>query len=197
MPFLGGSPKLAVVIALTIGTNRPGSNTRKVARHIRGIYQNMSVALRTIDLEDLPSEIFAPGAYEEKPEFFLTFSEAIIEADGLVVVTPEYNGGMPGVLKYFIDMLKFPDSFQDRPVCFVGIAAGEWGGLRPVEQLQQIFSYRNAHIYPKRVFIPSVNEALNEEGNLKSAELSARLGLQARGFVTFVEKIKGVTLLNQ
>ena len=41
---------------------------------------------------------------------------AVLQAEGLIVVTPEYNGSLPGVLKYFIDMLKFPESFEQRPV---------------------------------------------------------------------------------
>ena len=49
-------------------------------------------------------------------------------------------------------MLKFPESFEKRPVCFTGLGAGIWGALRPVEQLQAIFGYRNAYLFPERVF---------------------------------------------
>jgi NAD(P)H-dependent FMN reductase len=106
------------------------------------------------------------------------------------VVTPEYNGSVPGVLKYFIDMLQFPESFEQRPVCFTGLAAGIWGALRPVEQLQAIFGYRNAYIFPGRVFLPQINSLLDESGKLKDAELLDRLHKQAEGFVDFVEKLK-------
>jgi chromate reductase len=109
------------------------------------------------------------------------------------VVMPEYNGGMPGVLKYFIDMLEFPESFERRPVCFIGLAAGVWGALRPVEQLQTIFGYRNAYLYPERVFIPGARHALDETGRLKDPELRGRLQKQAEGFVEFVGKLRGVT----
>jgi NAD(P)H-dependent FMN reductase len=110
------------------------------------------------------------------------------------VVTPEYNGGMPGVLKYFIDMLKFPESFERRPVCFTGVAAGIWGALRPVEQLQAIFGYRNAHLYPERVFLPQINNLLDASGRLKDADLLERLKSQASGFTDFVERLKNVKL---
>ena len=110
------------------------------------------------------------------------------------MVSPEYNGGIPGVLKYFIDMLKFPESFINRPVCFVGLAAGMWGALRPVEQLQAIFGYRNAFIYPNRVFLPAVNDLLDTKGRLKDAELLDRLKTQANGFVDFVETLKTIKL---
>lgn len=179
---------------MVIGTNRPDSNTRRVATHVAETYAQMGVALHLIDLAQLPPEIFHPTAYAEKPKTFAPFAEAILKSDGLVVVTPEYNGGIPGVLKYFIDMLKFPESFEKRPVCFVGVAAGIWGALRPIEQLQQIFGYRNAYIYPERVFLPQIHGLLDESGRLKNPELLERLKAQAAGFVEFVERLRGIKL---
>jgi NAD(P)H-dependent FMN reductase len=158
------------VLTLIVGTNRPGSNTSKVAKIVERIYLKLGVPLRVLDLARMPQEIFNPASYEEKPPAFAPFSDGILQSTGLIVVTPEYNGGMPGVLKYFIDMLKFPESFERRPVCFVGVAAGMWGALRPIEQLQAIFGYRNAFLYPERVFLPRINDLLEDDGTFKEAE---------------------------
>jgi chromate reductase, NAD(P)H dehydrogenase (quinone) len=182
------------MLTLVIGTNRPGSNTRKVARHIEEIYAGLKVPLRVLDLALLPPEIFSPGAYAEKPKSFQPFADAVLQSAGLHVVTPEYNGSVPGVLKYFIDMLKFPESFEGRPVCFTGLAAGVWGALRPVEQLQQIFGYRNAYLFPERVFMPGIGNLLDDNGRLNSAELLERLRKQAAGFVDFVERMQQTKL---
>jgi len=182
------------VITLVIGTNRPGSNTRKVAAHVEEFYRELGVPLHVLDLAKLPPEIFSPASYAEKPKSFLPFVDAVLQSSGLHVVTPEYNGSVPGVLKYFIDMLKFPESFEHRPVCFTGLAAGIWGALRPVEQLQAIFGYRNAYLYPERVFLPQIYNLLDDSGRIKDAELLERLKKQAVGFVGFVEKLKGVKL---
>jgi len=182
------------MLTLIIGTNRPGSNSRKVAGEVEGIYRGLGVPLQIVDLARLPAETFAPQAYAEKPRDFQPFAQAVLEADGLIVITPEYNGGVPGVLKYFIDMLKFPESFDRRPVCFIGISAGAFGALRPVEQLQQIFGYRNAYLYPVRVFLPGISELLNTEGRINSPEILDRLKAQAAGFVEFVERLKNVKL---
>jgi chromate reductase len=184
------------MITLIIGTNRPGSNTRKVARHIEEIYAALKVPLRVLDLAQLPPEIFSPAAYAEKPKSFQPFADAVLQSAGLHVVTPEYNGSVPGVLKYFIDMLKFPESFERRPVCFTGVAAGIWGALRPVEQLQQIFGYRNAYIFPERVFMPGIGNLLDDDDRLKSAELLDRLRKQTEGFVDFVERLRQTKLRN-
>lgn len=177
-------------IVIISGTNRPGSNTRKIAAIIEGFYKASGFTPDILDLADLPDDIFLPTSYAEKPASFATFSDAILAADGLHVVTPEYNGSIPGVLKYFIDMLPFPESFEGRPVAFTGLAAGMWGALRPVEQLQDIFGYRNAHIFPTRVFLPQVNGLLSEEGRLTDEDISDRLHAQAAGFAAFVGMLK-------
>jgi len=184
------------MLALIIGTNRPGCNTRKVALHVEEIYAGLGVPLKVVDLADLPAEIFSPTSYAKKPETFQPFADAILAASGLILVTPEYNGSLPGVLKYFIDMLKFPESFEHRPVCFVGLAAGEWGGLRPVDHLEEIFGYRKGYVYPERVFIPKINRLLDPQGRLTDPEILQRLKKQALGFCDFVERLKGITLLH-
>jgi chromate reductase len=182
------------VLTLIVGTNRPGANTRKVAKVIEDLYRSLGIPLQVLDLAQLPAEIFSPSSYEEKPASFQPFSDAVLKSDGLIVVSPEYNGSVPGVLKYFIDMLKFPESFERRPVCFVGLAAGMWGALRPVEQLQAIFGYRNAFIFPERVFLPRIDSLLTDQGTFKDSELVDRLRTQAEGFADFVERLRGIKL---
>jgi NAD(P)H-dependent FMN reductase len=182
------------MIVIISGTNRPGSNTRKVVAHVLAAYKSFNVETQLLDLAELPAEIFSAGSYAEKPAAFSKFTDTILAADGLVVVTPEYNGGIPGILKYFIDMLPFPESFEHRPVCFVGLAAGIWGALRPVEQLQAIFGYRNAYIYPERVFMPGIGKLLDEAGRFTSPDMEKRLHKQAEGFAGFVENLRGKKL---
>ncbi len=177
-------------IVIISGTNRPGSNTRKVAALLEGFYKAAGATPEILDLANLPAAIFLPSSYAEKPDSFAAFSDTVLAADGLHVVTPEYNGSLPGVLKYFIDMLPFPESFEARPVAFTGLAAGQWGALRPVEQLQAIFGYRNAHIFPTRVFLPLVGGLISEEGRITDDGISDRLHAQAAGFASFVGTLK-------
>jgi chromate reductase, NAD(P)H dehydrogenase (quinone) len=182
------------MIVIVSGTNRPGSNTRKVAACVEAVYKSLGVNEQLVDLAEMPPEIFSPTSYAAKPAGFSRFTDAILAADGLVIITPEYNGGFPGVLKYFIDMLPFPESLASRPVCFIGLAAGVWGALRPVEQLQAIFAYRNAHIFPERIFLPGIRGLLDESGKLTSEDLQKRLEKQAAEFVGLVENLRGKKL---
>jgi len=70
------------MIVLLVGTNRPGSNTGKVAAHVIEIYQAKGIPLHVIDLHELPPEIFASSSYAEKPASFTPFQEAISKAGG-------------------------------------------------------------------------------------------------------------------
>jgi NAD(P)H-dependent FMN reductase len=172
-------------ILIISGTNRPRSHALNVSRVLLGFYRGLGAMAEILSLEDLPKEIFDGSAYASKPTAMVVIQRRVRDALGLHVVTPEYNGSFPGVLKYFIDMLKFPESFLDKPVAFVGEASGVWGGLRAVEHLQGVFGYRNAHVLPQRVFIPGVGQKLSAEGALTDAIIEERLRDQVARFVKF------------
>ena len=177
------------MIALIVGTNREGSLSSVLTHWLAGVYKELGIDYKILDLTCLPSEIFSPKAYLEKPEKVKEFTEIILESSGIVVVTPEYNGSMSGALKLFIDMLPFPESFENRPICYVGISSGQFGALRPVEHLQQVFGYRNAYNFPKRVFIPSVHKVVNKEQGVTDQDLIVRLKDQVSGFISFCRSL--------
>ena len=175
-------------ILIIAGTNRPGANALRVAKVIESHYQPTGTPTEIFSLADMPREIFDPSSYATKPASWLPVQDKVLAARGLHVITPEYNGSFPGVLKYFIDMLKFPESFEAKPVAFTGEAAGIWGAIRSVEQLTHIFGYRNAHIFPSRVFIPGINQKFDANGKFTDTAIDAMLAKQAAGFAAFTAK---------
>ena len=175
-----------VVIA---GTNRPLARSRVVAGLVEKMLEEQGAQAEVLDLAQLPREIFDPSSYAEKPASFEPFQRAILEAEGIVTVVPEYNGSFPGVLKYFIDMLQFPESLSGVPAAFIGVAAGEWGGLRAVEQLEMIFQYRSAHLFGRRVFLKRVHNLLDAEGRLNDEAAETRLRRMAGEFVRFARAV--------
>lgn len=168
--------------------HRPQSATRRVAGLVADRYRAAEPAVKVhlLDLTELPLDAFSPLAYTEKPAALDTFISAALAATGVVVVTPEYNGSFPGALKYFIDLLPFPAALARKPVCFVGLAEGQWGGVRAVEQLQQIFAYRQALMLPDRVFIPRVGEAFVSGAFVP--DHAQRLSHQAERFLEFIRR---------
>jgi NAD(P)H-dependent FMN reductase len=181
------------MITIIAGTNRAESVSAQVADFVASIYDELGIENHVLDLAELPPETFSPEAYAEKPARVIEFTNQILASSGLVVIAPEYNGSMSGALKLFIDMLPFPESFEDRPVSYVGIAAGQFGGLRPVEHLQQVFGYRNALNYPRRVFIPAVGSIVKAEGGLARHDFGERIREQAKGFTAYCRALGTLT----
>lgn len=177
------------MIYIISGTNRLNSRTRQVVSCISDHYKEIGQSTEVIDLAKLPFDQLNGGHYGGTlPAEFNTAIEKINSADGLVVVTPEYNGSMPGALKYFIDFWSYPKSFEYRPVAFVGLGF-RWGGLRPVEHLQQVFNYRNAFIFPERVFLTQISDVL-KDGKIVNAEIEGLMKKQATGFKKFIAGLK-------
>lgn len=174
-------------------TNRPNSTTRKVASHIQSQLTTMldsTSKVEILDLIELPPELFLPQSYAEKPKSFDRFKDTILNTDAMITVIPEYNGGAPGILKYFVDMLPFPQSLQKKPSAFIGVAAGRFGAVRAVEHMMQVWAYRNAHIFSERVFLMGVGDSLSEKGEPKDELTRKLLHSELTGFVEFAKRFK-------
>ena len=166
------------------GTNRPGSRTMIVSKIVQSLYQEMNEVTEIIDLADVSMhEVHGVQYQDNQPEKMKAAISKIAKADGLIIVCPEYNGSMPGVLKYFMDHWKFPESYEFRPMCLIGLG-GMFGALRPVEHLQGTLGYRNAFIYPERVFLMNVWNIM-KDGEITDPAIMTLLRSQAAGFSKF------------
>lgn len=184
---------------IIVGTDRPGSKSRLIAEIMQGLYRQNGEEVELLDLREIARGfVDGPQYGDVKNPILVEAASKIEKSDGLIIVVPEYNGSMPGALKYFIDHLKYPEAFEARPVAFIGLG-GMFGGLRPVEHLQGVFGYRNAFIYPERIFIMNVwnhfkKTEANPNGEFKDPLLLQLMDKQVRGFQAFVNGLKQVGL---
>jgi len=119
-------------LPLLVGTNRQDRRSIFAARwlleqmRVRG-----DIETRLFDVADfaLPQDDYGQGIKDSFPEW----RDAIVNADGLVIVTPEYNHGYPGTLKAVLDLLL--REYVHKAVAFVGVSAGPWGGTRVIEAM--------------------------------------------------------------
>ncbi len=176
-------------IVVVCGTNREGALSRLLAVEAAEVYRQRGHEVDSLDMNELPPEVLQPTAYKEQPPGVAALVARFLKADGVLFVVPEYNGSFPGILKLFIDMLPFPEGFDSRPCAFIGLAAGQFKSLRAVEHFQQVAGYRNAFLYPRRLFIgDSFRQFV--DGKLANDDLSKRLTEQADGFLKFIESVK-------
>lgn len=171
-------------------TDRPESRSLEVSNYIKSLYEAEGISPQVISLEDFPLADVQGGVYGEDIPTVNTFREPIINADALLFVIPEYNGGFPGILKMLIDYLPFPKAFEKMPMAFVGVASGAFGALRAVEQFQMVANYRNALQFPERVFIQRAHNEFDAEDGIRNDFQQQLLESQTRNFISFVRALK-------
>lgn len=176
-------------IVIVCGTNREGALSRDLANQVADIYREQGHTADLLDMAELPPETLSGSVYKEKPPSLQALVERFLSSDGVVFIVAEYNGSYPGVLKLFVDMLPYPEGFDNRPCAFIGLAAGQFSALRAVEHFQQVAGYRNAHMFPRRIFIGDSYSKFTH-GKLNDEELVGRLEKQATGFCQFVEALQ-------
>ncbi len=181
------------MICIISGTNRPSSRSLEVSQIVKCLFEAQGAECEILDLSRLDfSQLDGHQYSEQKPEAIQSAIEKVNQADGLYIVCPEYNGSYPGILKYFIDHWSYPLSFESRPVAFAGLG-GKFGGLRPVEHLQGVFGYRNAYIFPERIFLSNIWSIL-KDGKILDESLRELLSKQVRGFIRFVQGLQSQNL---
>lgn len=119
-------------IPVLLGTNRKDRKSVFAAQWLVSQMELRSeIKTRLFDVADfeLPQHDYGQGLKHMFPEW----RDAIINADGLVIVSPEYNHGYPGSLKAVLDLLL--KEYIHKAVAFVGVSAGPWGGTRVVEAM--------------------------------------------------------------
>lgn len=154
------------MITIIAGTNRPNSNTLKVAKYYQNQLAEKGLQTTLFDLKDLPNNFIADNLYGKKTEDFDKIQELITNTSKFLFVIPEYNGSYPGVLKTLIDACAFPESFYDKKACLVGISSGKYGNIRGIEHFNGVCAYLHLHVMPLRLHIPNIKQELNENGEL-------------------------------
>lgn len=123
-------PDQKLFIPLLLGTNRRNRESEAPARWVFAkMREREDIETQLFDARDfhLPHDNYG----QEIKDLFPEWRDAIIRADGLVIVTPEYNHGYPGILKSVLDLLL--REYVHKAVAFVGVSAGPWGGTRVIE----------------------------------------------------------------
>lgn len=171
------------MITIISATNRPQSNTLKIAQNYAQLIEKQGVESKLFSLEQLPADFIITDLYNKRSENFQQLlNEFIIPAEKFVLIVPEYNGSFPGVLKTFLDAVH-PDTNRGKKVALVGVATGRAGNLRGMDHLTGILHYLGMHILPNKQPISSVLALLNADGSLKDENTIKALEKQIGEFV--------------
>ncbi len=180
------------MITVFSGTNRKNNRSHLVAQTIYELLKKHSKEeVLFFSLEDLPHDFVNNAMYStdgQSDALAAIQDKYLIPATKLYFVVPEYNGGIPGILKLFIDacsIREYAASFHGgKKAALVGVAAGRSGGLRGLEYMTGFLNYLQINVLPNKLPVSTIeklleNDKLTDEGTLKALEQ------QVQQFVAF------------
>lgn len=150
-------------IPILLGTNRKDRSSEFVARWVHSkMAEHNDIEAQLFDVRDfeLPRDHYGT----EIAHLFPEWRDAIIRADGLVIVAPEYNHSFPGSLKSVIDLLL--KEYIHKAVAFVGVSAGPWGGTRVIESMVPMVRELGLAVTFADLQFPTVRSKFDADGNL-------------------------------
>ena len=173
------APKLLVFA----GSTRTDSLNKKLARVVTDAAKAAGAEATYLDLRDLPMPLY-DGDIEDRdglPAHAKTFKQALRDAAGFLIVTPEYNSSIPAVLKNAIDWASRQEddsekalvAFQGKVAGILAASPGALGGLRSLVHLRQILGNIGVLVVPEQHALSRAGEAFDESGKLKDPKAQA------------------------
>src|SRR5712692_2887685 len=148
-------------IPVILGTARQGRESENAARFVFDqTKKRAGVESELIDVCKLPMKLDDAGEQMKDPKF----SATIQRCDGLIIVTPEYNHGYPGLLKHALDMNL--EEYIHKAVGICGVSAGPFGGARVIENLLPVMRELGLVTIFEDVNFGSVRKLFDESGKL-------------------------------
>ena len=178
-------------IAILVGSLRKDSFNRKVAQSLCAL-AGERLNCDIVDIGNLP--LYNQESDDDPPPEYVAFRDEVSRADGVLFVTPEYNRGMPGVLKNAIDVGSRPygkSVFNQKPAAIVSASPGSLGGALANHQVRQSCVFLNMPVmqHPE-AYLGRVNDdSFDEDGCLKDGPLKDLVKNLAEAFADWVHLI--------
>jgi len=152
-------------IPIIVGSTRRDRQSIKIARFVlKRLQQRQGVETEMLDLLEYNFPIMEERLHrrDDPPPGLREYAGKIARADSLVIVTPEYNNGYPGVLKNALDYL-LPE-YERKPIGIVTVSAGGFGGINCLAQLRLVTLGMGALPIPESLPISRVGESFQDDG---------------------------------
>jgi NAD(P)H-dependent FMN reductase len=163
-------------ISIISSSVRDGRKSHNVSLYFQNYFNEYKQATtEIIDLKAYNFPIFHTTlkALINPAENVLEFADKIKSSDGIIIVTPEYNGGYPASLKNAIDLLL--EEWKHKPIGIVTVSAGPFAGNQALVSLQFTLWKMMAWTIPAMFSVPTVDKAYDENGNPKDKSNSDKL----------------------
>ncbi|MFK7810261.1 MAG: NADPH-dependent FMN reductase [Saprospiraceae bacterium] len=179
------------MITIISGTNRKNSKTKIVAESYLELFKKATdEEVNFLPLCEVSNDMLKDGMYQadgQSEDVARLQDEMILPAQKFFIVSPEYNGGIPGILKLFIDAIsvrEYKSTFKNKKVGLAGVASGRAGNLRGMDQLTGVFNHVGSIVMPNMLPISGVGGLTNHERVTDEGTLNA-MQQQVEEFVAF------------
>lgn len=176
-------------LLLLIGSTRDGRKTVHAAEFLQEKLQESGHEPEIFDLKEKEIPFLNNRTYADKgeaPENAQLLSEKVKETDCLIILTPEYNHSIPGVLKNALDHL-YPE-YEDKPFAYVTTSAGGFGGVRGLQHLHDITLELGGFPGPN-LPVSNIRNVFSEEGRLQDESYHSRVESYIEDIEEHVNKI--------
>lgn len=173
-------------IDVLIGTNRSNSYTSHVAAFCHEVLNELGIESRLISIEDIPFGLIDESFYKKGPNPFREYAQSLFQSPHVLIVSPEYNGSYPGILKLLLDACE-PSIFKGKRMALVGVASGRAGNLRGMDQLALVLNYLKAEVYSQKIPVSSVQQLMNEHRQLSDENTRKVLTNQLKDFIAYCQ----------
>ncbi len=154
-------------VTIISGTHRKDSKSFLIAKEYLRILKDKGREAQILDLEELPERFIWDDMFGERSAEGTKLIEKYIDKiEKFVFVVPEYNGSIPGILKLLLDAVE-PDKFKGKRAALVGVASGQFGNLRGLDDLTNILGHLKVEVCPLKIYIPSIFRQLDEKKPVK------------------------------
>jgi NAD(P)H-dependent FMN reductase len=163
-------------ISIISSSVREGRKSHNVSLYFQNyLIENKLATTEVIDLKAYNFPIFQ-GTLKtliNPAENIVEFAGKIKSSDGIIIVTPEYNGGYPASLKNAIDLLY--EEWKHKPIALATVSNGPFGGSQAMVALQFTLWKMKAWTIPAMFSVPTVDKAYDENGNALNKSNSDKL----------------------
>ncbi|UIE38786.1 NADPH-dependent FMN reductase [Leptodesmis sichuanensis] len=171
------------------GSLRPGSYSQMALADVASRVEALGAEVEILDLRSLHLP-FCDGsdAYPDYPDVE-KLKQAVLNADGIILVTPEYHGSISGVLKNALDLMGF-EEFSGKVTGLMSVLGGQ-SNSNALNDMRTIMRWIHAWTIPEQVAIGQAWKAFDETGHLIDKSLSERLDAFAQSLVDNTQKLRG------
>jgi len=163
-------------LVVFLGSTRDGRNGERVLTHLVKLLEEKNHHVTVFDPLKMPFELlrqplhFMPDR-SAAPEWLRTANQTLIDADGYLVITPEYNCALPPALVNMLDHFP-PASYRHRPVGMACYSLGPFGGIRAGAFARPHFSELGMVSIPAQLNIPTVTQSYSAEGEPQNERIT-------------------------